>query len=98
MEGIFKVLWLLFHQFDRVWNPFRKEYYAVLEEYEAILNATIDKRRQELELSKESLESTKKKDLLSLLIAANAEEESKNQLTMQEIRVLFYYNYWPISG
>lgn len=57
-----------------------------MDEYESILNATIANKKQELNDNKGKLSDTKK-DLLSLLIAANAEEESDTQLTLEELRV-----------
>ena len=63
-----------------------KRILQLLDEYESMLNASIANKKQELEKDGEKFNDTKKKYLLSLLIAANAEEESKTQLTLEELR------------
>lgn len=87
MRNVLKVLWIMVYPFDRAWNPWRKPYFSVLKDYHQILNSTIETKKREYLESISVTEREKKKDLLSLLIAANAEEDGKDQLTPKELRV-----------
>ena len=83
MRQILKPIWFLLNRFDRAWNPLRKTNFVILDDYHRILKSTIEKKKNEYSLE----ELSARKDLISLLIAANAEEQEADRLTEKEIIV-----------
>lgn len=82
VREMLKPVWLLLVHIDREWNPLRKSDFEKLKEYHQIVRNTLnDKKKQ---FTDEELST--RKDLISLLLAANA-EEGDGKLSEKELIV-----------